>query len=257
MQSAATSQIALSQRQIEAFYHDEFVEDQLNHFLQLAERGKVVNGRVVDVGGGRGFFATCLEGASAFKVRVMDTDAVSVGACDEAGLDAVVADALSPPIEGDETIACFNLILHHLVSSSEANTRKLQRQALEVWRPHVKAVFVNEYIYESYLKNASGWLIFQITKSRILSALGRAVAYVVPAFRANTFGVGVRFRAHDEWRALFHAAGYEVKAALEGMSEPVSPVLRLLLIKDIRRDSFLLEPAGVQSEDPQYMKGSR
>ena len=60
----------------------------------------------------------------------------------------------------------------------------------------IRAVFVNEYIYELYVGNVSGWLIFQVTKSRVLSWIGRVVSTVVPSLRAKTFGVSVRFRTH-------------------------------------------------------------
>ena len=103
-------------------------------------------------------------------------------------------------------------------------------------------VFVNEYIYESYIDGLSGRLIFHITKSRLLSAVGRAIASVVPALRANTFGVGVRFRSHDEWTTLFRDAGFEVVRARLGEPERVAFARRALLIKAIRRDSFLLRP---------------
>jgi hypothetical protein len=139
-------------------------------------------------------------------------------------------------------VACFNLILHHLVGDSEAATRALQRRALERWRGQARFVFVNEYIYESFVGQLSGWLIYQITSSRVLSWLGRQVARLVPAFRANTFGVGVRFRAHDEWKRVFAEAGYDIAGEITGADEHVSPPLRLLLIRTIRRDSFLLHP---------------
>jgi len=149
---------------------------------------------------------------------------------------------LNPPIRGDEEFASFNLILHHLVGRSEEITRTLQMNSLARWRDRARGVFVNEYIYESYAMRASGWLIFQITKSTLLSALAKWISTVVPSLRANTFGVGVRFRAHEEWRELFEDAGYRVKSCVIGRSEPVSMARRLLLIKQIRRDSFLLVP---------------
>jgi hypothetical protein len=196
----------------------------------------------VDIGGGCGFFARRLVQQAGGRVRVLDMDPTSVATCREAGVEAVQGDALAPVIAGDEQVASFNLVLHHLVGASEQLTRDLQTRALGVWRAQVSHVFVNEYIYESYVGRVSGWLIYQITSSRILSAIGRAVAKVVPSFRANTFGVGVRFRAHQEWRELFQAAGFDVQSSVQGAAERVAPPLRLLLIKHIRRDSYLLTP---------------
>ena len=100
---------------------------------------------------------------------------------------------------------------------------------------------MNEYIYERRVGNLSGWLIYAVTRSRLLSAIGRAVARLVPSLKANTFGVGVRIRAHDEWRAVFRQAGFEVLQTRRGEPEAVSPARRLLLIKSIRRDSFVLQ----------------
>jgi hypothetical protein len=230
----------LSNEQVEAFYHDHFVEAQAGDFVRLL--GAMEGGKVVDVGGGCGFFARRLGELTGRRVRVLDTDAASVESCRKAGIEAEVGDALAPRIAGDEDVAAFNLILHHLVGRSEAATRDLQRRALAAWRPKVRAVFVNEYIYESYFGGFSSWLIYRITKSRILSWIGRAVSTFVPSLRANTFGVGVRFRDRRQWRAIFEEAGYEVVASLVGPDEVVSWPRRLLLIKRIGRDSFILKP---------------
>jgi hypothetical protein len=235
-------QRTLSSKQIAAFYHRHFVEDQAGDFLALVDPAMGADRVVVDVGGGCGFFAQRLTELTHRQIRVIDTDPGSVKACTSSGVEAVRGDALSPQIVGDEGIVCFNLILHHLVGPSERDTRDLQRKALAVWRNHTRAVFVNEYIYESYVATLSGWLIYQITKSRFLSWIGRAVSTVVPSLKANTFGVGVRFRAHREWVRLFASAGYEVKSRVTGREERVRPPLRLLLIRRIRRDSFLLHP---------------
>jgi SAM-dependent methyltransferase len=235
-------QKTLSNEQLETFYHDAFVEDQTRHFIALVGVGVHESKLVTDVGGGCGFFAKRLAYLTGRKVKVIDTDTASIETCRRNGVDAAYGDALNPDAMGGEGIITLNLILHHLVGSSEQITFELQRKALAAWRRHAQAVFVNEYIYESYLGNLSGWLIFQITKSRFLSGIGRVVSSVVPAFRANTFGVGVRFRAHEEWVRLFASAGFDVKRRLVGEEEHVSLPLRLLLIKHIRRDSFLLEP---------------
>lgn len=231
----------LSAEQIEAFHHDQFVEDQARHFVSLlGAQGGMKN--VTDMGGGCGFFAKRLKSQADYKVKVVDMDTASVEACRNSGIEATQGDALNPKISGDEDIVSFNLILHHLVGGSVGDTLVLQTKALSVWIPHIQSVFVNEYIYESYLGNFSGWLIFKITKSPILSWFGRVVSMVVPSLKANTFGVGVRFRASQEWQRVFESAGYVVRSTIVGKHEYVSLPRRLLLIKDIRRDSFLLEP---------------
>ena len=232
----------LSAEQIEAFYHDLFVEDQAQHFSEVSANLLTAEDRIVDVGGGCGFFARRLVQLVGQRVRVIDMDATSVAACHAAGIDADLGDALHPIIRDEDSVACFNLILHHLVSRSEAGTRALQVRALRAWHHRAKAVFVNEYIYESYFRDISGRLIFGITKSRLLSAIARAVARLVPTLMANTFGVGVRFRSHDEWIGLFRDAGFELVRWRQGSAEHIAAPRRLLLIKSIRRDSFLLRP---------------
>ena len=232
-------QKTLSPGQIEAFYHDEFVEDQARDFVLMMKRYKELS-QVVDVGGGCGFFARRLNQEPPYKVKVMDMDPTSVAACHAAGIQADIGDALAPKFSGNEQVASFNLILHHLIATTETGTLALQSKALTSWRGHAQLIFVNEYIYQSYLANLSGWLIFQITKNSVLSWLGKQVARVIPSFKANTFGVGVRFRSNSEWKAIFDHAGFSVVAETIGKSERVALPLRLLLIQTIRRDSFLL-----------------
>ena len=231
----------LAADQVEAFYHEDFVDDQVRDFAALMpDAGS--RGVVVDIGGGCGFMAKQLQDTKGVVTRVIDMDPTSVAACAKIGVDARVGDALAPVLAGDEGSACFNLILHHLVGRNEQETRALQVSALRAWRP-VGAVFINEYIYESFVPRASGRFIYEITSSRILSAIGQQVGRVIKSLRANTFGVGVRFRSHDEWRELFAEAGYRVVGTVIGAPEPISPPLRGLLIKVIRRDSYRLEPA--------------
>lgn len=79
-----------------------------------------------------------------------------------------------------------------------------------------------------------------------MSAIGRVAAMMIPSFKANTFGVGVRFRANAEWTRLFEEAGYRVVGSAEGEAERVAPPLRLLLIQNIRRNSFLLTASSPQ-----------
>jgi hypothetical protein len=234
----------LSEQQIQSFHHDVFVEDQVNDFVSLVGRAR---GVVADVGGGCGFFAIRLRQLNGQPTRVHDLDQASLTECEKAGVESVLSNALEPAIKGDEAAASFNLVLHHLVGASEKATRELQQRALAAWRGQVSLVFVNEYIYESFIRGLSGWLIFSVTRSGPLSAIARLIAAIVPSLHANTLGTGVRFRSHDEWKRLFHEAGYDVERVTIGANEPVSLARRLLLIKAIRRDSFLLVPSGSQS----------
>lgn len=235
-----TQQKTLSAQQIEAFYHDHFVEAQLRNYLILVPPAVPAPRAIVDVGGGCGFFAEGLKRAAGLSVRVLDMDPASVRSCHAKDVEAEVGDALQPPLRGDEDVACFNLVLHHLVGRNEADTTALQKRALASWRGQAQAVFVDEYIYDAWFANASGRLIYAITSSRALSAIASAVSRVVPSLRANTFGVGVRFRAHDEWCQLFESIGYRVVATVRGAEEGVSLARRALLIRSCRRDSFVL-----------------
>ncbi|MDO8501390.1 MAG: hypothetical protein Q7S20_06075 [Gemmatimonadaceae bacterium] len=111
---------------------------------------------------------------------------------------------------------------------------------MSAWKGNADFIFVNEYIYDSYWSDLSGALIYRITSSRFLSALGRIVAKVIPSLRANTFGVGVRFRDHQGWSELFQSLGYGVVGYRRGTEEVVSLPRRLLCIKSCRRDTFVL-----------------
>lgn len=235
----------LSPGQVAEFYHDEFVQDQARDFGELV--APLDGGVVVDIGGGVGYFAERIRAAYGYSVRVVDMDPESVSQCAARAVPAQLGDALNPPVSGDEACICFNLILHHLVAQGEARTRSLQKGALVAWNGRGTPIFVNEYIYESFVGTVSGRLIYAITSSRLLSALAGFAARFIPAFRANTFGVGVRFRSHNEWIALFREAGFEVDAVRIGADESVKHPLRLLLIKAIRRDSFILMPARAVS----------
>lgn len=237
-------QTTLSQNQIEAFYHDEFVASQVGDFIKLIDASvDLTSGKIVDIGGGCGFFAKALQNRTDFKIRVLDTDMQSIAVCKQAGLEAAFDDALNPTILGDEKVICFNLILHHLVGKTEVETSMLQKRALSVWHANSNAIFVNEYIYESFvINNFSGWLIYQITSSSLLSRVGSLFAKVFPSLNANTFGVGVRFRSHAEWEKMFQSLGFAVVKTVKGKQEGISLPRRLLLIKNCRRDSFWLMP---------------
>lgn len=191
----------LSSEQIENFRHDGFVDDQVCHFIKVFDDGgDHIN--ILDMGGGCGFFARQLSNKTGYTVKVMDMDPASVDICRSNGIDAEIGDAITPKISASVDAVCLNLILHHLVGVSESDTRQLQTKAMSVWVASSKFLFVHEYIYESYFGGFSGWLIFQITKSSFLSWFGKMGAKLMPSLKANTFDVGVRFRAAEEWREI-------------------------------------------------------
>jgi len=238
-------QKTLGANQLSEFYHNEFVADQVLDFkVCFYDASNPITGVIIDIGGGVGYFAGAVKNDLGNTVRVIDMDPLSVANCKKLGLDAEMGDCTKLIPKGDETIVCFNLILHHLVASTEKNTKILQASAVRIWRSNSRKIFVNEYIYESYIPNLSGWLIYQITSSRFLSTIGRAVSKIIPSFRANTFGTGVRFRSHREWKQIFTHEGFQVTKSIIGKNEHVALPLRMLLIKNIRRDSFLLESSN-------------
>ena len=237
-----TKQIKLMQSQIDAFYLNCFNESQVMDFIKLTNNNRNYN-CIVDVGGGVGYFAQNLNGKLGSLVRVIDSDAYSieqVKRLENKNIEGIIGDALNPEIKGDESIICFNLILHHLIGSNEAETRMLQKQALLAWRNTQVQIFINEYIYESFLGNLSGRLIYEITSNRFLSTVGAFIGNIIPSLKANTFGVGVRFRASKEWIKLFEECGFKVVSISYGKVEYTSIPLRFLLIKQVRRESFLL-----------------
>ncbi len=235
-------QKTLNATQLSEFYINVFVDDQVRDFKSFfSDVNNPISGTVIDIGGGVGYFASTVKSDLAHVVRVIEIDPVSVQYCKNSGLEAEIGDAINYVPKGDEVVVCFNLILHHLVANSEKKTKSLQASALRTWKSKSRRLFVNEYIYESYIPNISGWLIYQITSSLVLSAIGKMVSKIIPSFRANTFGTGVRFRSHDEWKKFFTDEGFQVTKSIIGVNEPVALPRRMLLIKNIRRDSFLLE----------------
>jgi hypothetical protein len=235
-------QKTLAANQLTEFYHNDFVVDQFRDFKAcFTEANKPVTGVIIDIGGGVGYFAGAVKDNLGYNIRVIDMDPLSIEICNKKGIDAAIGDCTTLRPKDDETIVCFNLILHHLVADSEQATKTLQTKALLNWFGNSRRIFVNEYIYESYIQNFSGWLIYKITSSGVLSVIGKFISRLIPSFRANTFGIGVRFRSHSEWQQIFTDEGFHVTKSIVGIDEKVDFPLRMLLIKSIRRDSFLLE----------------
>ncbi len=237
----------LSKEQISAFYHKDFVDDQVVDFIFLLRLFVKKSGcKVIDIGGGYGFFARELKNHLDLQVKVIDSDTESIKYCESEGIECEQGDALNPEIVGDEDIVCFNLILHHLIGESAQKTHAMQGHALSAWHSTARILFINEYIYESFvIRDLSGWLIYQITSNSLLSNIGNLVAKIIPSLKANTFGIGVRFRSHAEWSRIFESLGFEVVDTKKGKEEYVSLARRLLLIKSCRRDSFILKPVSL------------
>src|SRR5262245_30149797 len=128
-------QVKLEKHQIEAFYLDCFAESQVAHFTQLMDSKERDFGKCVDVGGGCGHFARLLNFKTGRPVRVIDSDQESIAQVAElrdANISGIVGDALRPQIVGDESVICFNLVLHHLIGKNEEATKKIQKKALSI-----------------------------------------------------------------------------------------------------------------------------
>jgi hypothetical protein len=234
-------QRTLNAQQLGDFNYEGFAATQVDHYQQLFARNQIaICSSVLDIGGGSGYFAASLKEKVGGQVALIDSDLLAVSRAREAGLCATHGDALAIVPNG-EAVVCFNLILHHLVAETEESTRNLQLLALKRWNKSSAYVFVHEYIYESLVGDAAGRLIFEITKSSLLSRLSGAVGKFIPTLRANTSGVGVRFRSASRWRALFNEAGFSVVDEMPGSQEKVSLARRALFIRSIHRRSFLLK----------------
>ena len=72
----------MSQDQITAFYHDFFVENQVDDFIALSGFSVTPSlDNIVDIGGGCGFFAKAFQNRIHQKVRVLDSDSQSIVFC--------------------------------------------------------------------------------------------------------------------------------------------------------------------------------
>ena len=75
---AKMQQRVLKTQQIEEFYHDVFVTTQVRDFVELIEETNLPIRKVVDIGGGCGFFADALAKKMGVDVQVVDMDPGSV-----------------------------------------------------------------------------------------------------------------------------------------------------------------------------------
>ena len=236
MTTIGPTQRRLDAEQLRQFYSDDLTDTHVEHFRQFSAQFPL-KGVIVDVGGGVGHFAKRV-GPSA---RVIDMDPKSVETCIANGVEAMLGDALEPEAVGDEGIICFNLILHHLIGLNERETNALQKSALTAWRDKADFLFVNEYIYEGrFWHDFPGKIIFAITRNRILSIMASIAGKLHPHLRANTLGVGVRFRSDRSWRDLFAEIQCEVIAHASGRQDGEAIVRNIFFMKYSRRDSYLL-----------------
>lgn len=239
-------QIKLSEPQIEAFHHSEFVEQQIDSFIRCTSGIATDINSLIDVGGGAGHFASSLSKITGMNVTVLDCDEKSIEYALANGIPALCCDALAPPADLNADIVSFNLILHHMVAKNELESQQLQISLLQTYLDRAKFVFVNEYIYSAFGFDLPGRLIYYLTKSKMFTFVLRFIGQFMSSLRANTLGVGVRFRSESSWLSIFEQAGYSVQAISLGENEPISLPRRLLGITCIRRQSFLLRNTSIK-----------
>ncbi len=105
---------------------------------------------------------------------------------------------------------------------------------------------MHEICYEGIVvPDSSALLIFQITSSRCISEALRFVGKIIPSLRANTAGIGVRFRPARGWADLASSLGLDLIGTCKGGPEGHSLLRRaLLLIREVRRHSLALRPGN-------------
>lgn len=104
-------------------------------------------------------------------------------------------------------IISFNWLLHHLVSKSYSDTRKIQIDVMNKAQGLLSnngKILVVETLYEGlFFTNLPGRIIFILTSSKMFSSLFKKMG-------ANTAGCGVCFLSSNKWEADFYHAGYEI-----------------------------------------------
>lgn len=202
---------------------------------------------ILDVGGGNGVFLDRLlesfPNATGTLVDIsqglLDKNAPNprkrliLGSVDQ--LDALI---------GDETfdIITLNWLLHHLVNFRYDECRRNCVSMLSECRRRLKPngrIIVAENMFNGFFgSNLPSWLIHRITTVRT----GWFVALARRYF--NTAGVGVCFRSHDGWRAVFADSELAVCDDRLGHNWPISTPRRLafaaLGIADVSHRHFYL-----------------
>jgi len=231
----------LSKEQLSDFYIETFVAEQKAHISRLLKTD-TPDLKIVDVGGGAGFLASAVGKELGFAVTVWDIDPEAVRLARLRGVNAVEKNILTSIEKQPVDVMFFNLVLHHLVGSSNKQTLETQRVALENAKRCANTILVHEYIYESYFfDELSSWLIWLLTSSTSLVRLLRMIGKIVPSLNANTLGVGVRFHCKSGWKRQFEEAGFMVVNSIDCQREHVSLARRILLIRNLYRTTFLLK----------------
>lgn len=237
----------LSDEATDAFDHKWLFATQIDHFKALTAFTPEEPFDLLDVGGGTGRFAQALrQQFPRCSVTILDVSAKSVQKAATKGIQGIVGSILDPPpalASKRYDVVAFNMILHHLVGDSDRFTEANQKHALTVAAGLLKRngrIVVNEYCYSGLVgDDSSGRLIYEITRSKVLAGVVRAVGRVCPPLAANTVGVGVRFRPLPSWAKLGAEAGLCLDRTIDGPPDPPSLIRRTaLLIRAVNRSSL-------------------
>lgn len=243
------TQRVLPKSAIDEFDTPEGVAEQIQHFKNLLGIDPSVVFSILDVGGGTGFFVSALK--SEFRnvdATILDLDQASVTKSVRKGLNSIHGSIVAPPrdlMSRRFDVISFNLVLHHIIAETDSSTVALQQQALRQARVLLKdggRIFVHEICFEGrFFADLSGLLIYRITSSHHLEKVLRFTGTIFSALKANTVGVGVRFRPLIGWEEIARSVGLEALNTCEGGPEGHSLLRKaLLLIKEVRRRSLLL-----------------
>jgi methyltransferase family protein len=193
-------------------------------FVDVGKRWPLIRDRIrdhwgaapftfLDVGGGNGAFADrLLEEFPAAHGTVLEPSALLLERNSSHPRKALVQATAAVLPAGPFDLICVHWLLHHLVGSSYAATRREQIATLRGLRERLTPngrISCYENMYQGrVIDDLPGRLIFQATALRILAPLTRRLG-------ANTAGVGVCFHAESGWRTLFTRAGLRVVGYVE------------------------------------------
>jgi len=207
---------------------------------------------VLDVGGGNGAFADMLlDSFPRCQVTVLDNSAQLLQKNRPHPRKQLVnasAENVATRLEDNAyDLACFNWVLHHLVTDSYAETQQMVARVLADIMTKLKpsgriSVFENMYQGMAF-DDLPGKLIYALSSSRALAPWMKRLG-------ANTAGVGVCFHSRQTWLRIFRRAQLQVLCYDEDQPWRVSLHRRALLhIRGVRVGHFwLAKPLAAPSQ---------
>lgn len=195
----------------------------------------------VDVGGGNGLFADrVLANYPQSQGTVLDSSELLLSKNTKNTRKKIIrADALDLVNFGNYDIIFCNWVLHHLVKTgSYTQTTK----NLEIFFDSSRKVLssrgrlsIFEIDYNGFIDDLPGKSIFHLTSSKFIAPLTSKLG-------ANTAGVGVCFRSHNEWVRKIEKSGYKILSYTQDSEDtPLSLMKKyLLFIKKVTGGHYWL-----------------